>query len=66
MDFLSSSIEVTFSSSSPSEQCVQIPLVNDDIFEGAEFFVVSLVNSFGVIPTTPSDAAVLISDDDSE
>lgn len=65
-DYTPSTIPVVFMSSSPSEMCVMIPLVNDDLFEESEFFSAELFNIQGTTPAAPTSVPVIIEDDDSK
>lgn len=66
LDYSPTLTPVIFSPGSPSQMCVTIPIMSDDIFEAQEVFSVVLDNLDGTTPTDPSSASVVIIDDDSE
>ena len=47
-----------------TSRCTDIPIINDDIYEGSESFTVSLVSSSSSVNVSGSSAGVLIIDDD--
>ena len=63
-DYSSTLTSVVFSPGGPSQMCVSIPIMNDDIFETEEIFTVILDNLDGTTPTDPSTASIVIVDDD--
>ena len=65
-DYVETTETVVFFPGSPSQMCVTIPLLNDDVFESQEFFAITLENVDGTMPTVPTTASVLVLDDDSE
>lgn len=57
---------MVFTSSSPSEMCVMIPLLNDNLFEETELFFVELLNIQDATTVAPTNVPVIIEDDDSK
>lgn len=63
-DYTDTTIPVAYTSTSPTQMCVTIPLENDDLFESAEVFLVELSNLQGTIPVAPTTVPVIVEDDD--
>ena len=57
---------MVFTSSSLSEMCVMIPLLDDNLFEDSELFFVELINSQDATLVAPTNIPVVIEDDDSK
>ena len=67
-DYRGNRFEITFPAGSQSVP-FDIPIVDDDVFEGLEFFNLSIVvpeaaEDLGVVPGMPVNAFVDIEDDD--
>ena len=66
LDYSPTLTPVIFSPGAPSQICVAIPIISDDLFETQELFSVVLENLDGTTPMDPSTASIVIVDDDSE
>lgn len=66
MDYSPTLTSVVFSPGGPSQMCVPISIMSDDIFETQEVFTAILDNLDGTTPTDPSTSSIVIVDDDSK
>ena len=62
MDFLNISIDLTFNTSSPT-QTVMVPILNDMILEGLEYFSLVLVSNDPAATLNPATANINVLDD---
>ena len=62
MDFLNISIDLTFNTSSPT-QTVMVPILNDMLLEGLEYFSLILVSNDPAATLNPATANINVLDD---
>ena len=62
MDFPNISIDLTFNTSSPT-QTVMVPILNDMILEGLEYFSLFLVSNDPAATLNPATANINVLDD---